>query len=155
MQKDCNFQNIYVFYKLFYKENPDFTKEETQAKIQAMFYILRYFSIDKTYDFNNIDKEMDIPFSSKLDCDLKNIISFKGDLLENETKISEFTKRKIEIIGKMVQNETKNKIGNLINFVINLYEEEQNKNNDNLLDLDEIAKTTGIELNDIIGNLNK
>lgn len=147
-------ENICELYKLFYNENPDFSSKEIDTKMQAMYYVLQYFYIDMTYAFDKALLNSAMPFSTKLQMDVERLTPFgKVEVRREDIKISEFNKRKIETIGGMVQKETQGQIENLISFVSTLYNEELEKRYQQTPDLDTIAKTTGIELEHILDNL--
>lgn len=109
-------------YKLFYQENPNFSKEETNTRFQTMFYILQEFSLFLGYIFVQPYEENVLPVSLDLEHEVERL-SPLGEIEVDLTKIKmdEQMKRKIETIGKFVRKYTQNKIDNLSKLAIILY----------------------------------
>lgn len=95
-------------YKLFYGENPDFSKEDINIKIQTMLSILAQFDISfGEYSFF-INERM--PESYAL-LQMVNRLSPLGEVtvIEDPVKLKETAKETIEIVGKTIREEIGNK----------------------------------------------
>ena len=140
-------QHICDVYKLFYGQNPNLTKKETEIRIQAMFYILNNFLLDFSYEFNTTFERTLFPYSLKLEQTIENLTPFgEIPIVESEIKIQDFYKRKIKMIGENVRNETKNEIIALMQFCKVLHEEEKELRYVNMADYNKISEKTELEL---------
>lgn len=115
-------KTIWLFYKAFYKENPDFSKKDTALKIQTMLCILLNFNITMGYGFDQILLDFNMPFSVALQCDLDRIIPL-GEVKEVEEIVPLTLKvtKEIESIGEFVRNYTNNDLNKLIKLSTIIY----------------------------------
>lgn len=121
-------------FKHFYKENPDFSNKDTKKRLQIMVYVLKSFNVINTlYAFANNKIEFEyfgkpfheayLPVSKELEICADNL-----DLVRNTPKGQEIpNKEKIEAIGALVMDATKNDINELIKLAIILYTDEEEK----------------------------
>lgn len=94
-------------YKLFYNENPDFSREDINLRMQTMILILNQFNEFMWYKFSMQDNKIE---SSKL-TDLVNELSPLGEITEVKDPIK-FDERKrtiIKIIGETLRKKVENK----------------------------------------------
>ncbi len=147
-------QHICDLYKLFYGQNPDFTKVETDTKTQAMFYILNYFCLDFSYDFDTPFEGSLFPCSLKLMQELKDLIPLgKMVIDEKEIKIQDFQKRQVKMIGEKVRKEIQNDIIALMQFCKVLHEDEKQLRYVEEADYNKIAESTELEIAEVLENI--
>lgn len=107
---------LIAIYKLFYNENPDFSKKETNIKTQAMMSILAQFGI-KIWEseFEIID---DMPQSPKL-LQIVNKLSSLGEIsvVDHPVKFYPDRERKIKIVMETIRESINDK-NNLYNTLI-------------------------------------
>lgn len=90
-------------YKIFYKENPDFSKEDINIKIQAMVSILSQFDIycgDYSFSFDGNMPESIALYAKVYDLFPLGEITVVDDPVELKTS----AKERIEIVGETVRN---------------------------------------------------
>lgn len=104
-------------YKLFYNENPDFSKEDIDVKIQNMFYILNSFDVHNKYSFTLDDDSL---ISYNLEALIKNLIPFGEVVIEN-ANLPENYQRKVKMIGELVREFTGNNSAKINEFGNLLY----------------------------------
>lgn len=140
-------------YKLFYNENPDFSKEDISAKIQDMCYILKHFGECNDYNFDKAYLEINRPVCLSLEMQIYHLIPF-GEIKVNESemKVSDGYKNKIKTIGEMVEKFTENNLNNLDKLCILLYENEILERY-NYFDLDKLAKKTRFTKEEVEENI--
>lgn len=95
-------------YKLFYNENPDFSDDDINIKVQAMAIILSFFNLPiGDYGFS-LNKEK-IPMSMSLYLQIYKLFPL-GEVNEviDPIKINDYNKRKIFIIGEEIRNSLNN-----------------------------------------------
>lgn len=108
IELDQNAKTIVEMYKLFYNENPDFSDENINLKIQTMLSILSKFLIsvdDYSFSFSSKRK---FPVSISLSNLIFELFPL-GEIMQiNEPiKIREDVKKKIIIIGEEIKNTIK------------------------------------------------
>lgn len=93
-------------YKLFYKENPDFSSKDINIKVQTMMSILAKFGItlDCDYSFSLMTK-LKMPFSLKLEEMVQKMYPL-GVVreVEDNIRLAEEPKKIIGIVGDSVRN---------------------------------------------------
>lgn len=89
-------------YKLFYKENPDFSKKDIHIKMQTMVSILAQFNICcGDYSFDIIEK---MPESLKLYQEISDLFPLgEVTVVDNPIQLKESAKEYIEIIGETIR----------------------------------------------------
>lgn len=98
-------------YRLFFQENPNFTKEEDRVKTYSMLALLEEFGVE-LYDDNNEELLFDFDygkiFSPKLSQKLYKLSSF-GEITEpiNENLLSTRVKTIIKIVSKKIRENMK------------------------------------------------
>ena len=95
---------IIELYKLFYNENPDFSKKDIYIRVQAMIFILAEYGItlDGDYGFSVYGEKM--PISLDLQQRVNRLYSLgKVSSIKNNIKINEQTKKVIKIIGDEIR----------------------------------------------------
>lgn len=102
---DTNDKALIEIYKLFYNENPNFSNNDINIKIQAMMSILAQFgiSLDCDYGFSLCEKEK-MPISLSLQQRINELYPF-GEVssLEDSIKLAEKPKRIIKIVGETIR----------------------------------------------------
>lgn len=97
-------------YKLFYDENPDFTKEDINIKVQTMICILAEFgiSLGDNYGFRICEKE-NMPLSLELQQRVNKLYPL-GEVssLEDSVKLAEEPKKIIKIVGETIRETISN-----------------------------------------------
>ncbi len=101
-----NDKALIEIYKLFYKENPDFSSRDINVKVQTMMSILAGFNVtlDCDYSFSLMTK-LKIPFSLKLEEMVQKMYPFGVvDEVQDNVKLAEEPKKTIEIVGDSVRD---------------------------------------------------
>lgn len=101
-----NDKALIEIYKLFYKENPDFSSKDINVKVQTMMSILAGFNVtlDCDYSFSLMTK-LKMPVSLKLEEMVKKMYPFGVvSEVEDNVKIAEEPKKIIEIVGDSVRD---------------------------------------------------
>ena len=100
-----NDKALIEIYKLFYKENPDFSSKNINVKVQTMMSILAGFNVtlDCDYSFSLMTK-LKMPFSLKLEEMVQKMYSFGVvDEVKDNVKLAEEPKKIIEIVGNSIR----------------------------------------------------
>ncbi len=91
-------------YRLFYKENPNFSDKNINIKIQTMMFILFYFGLPfrSDYGFHLLGSKK-IPISWSLSEDVKALLPL-GEVKDNNQliELSKDSKRRIEIVRNIL-----------------------------------------------------
>ena len=101
-----NEKELIEIYKLFYKENPDFSSKDIKVKVQTMMSILAEFGItlDCDYSFSLMTK-LKMPFSLKLEEMVQKMYPFGVvDEVQDNIKLAEEPKKIIGIVGDSVRD---------------------------------------------------
>ena len=101
-----NDKALIEIYKLFYKENPDFSSKDINVKVQTMMSILAGFNVtlDCDYSFSLMTK-LKMPVSLKLVEMVKKMYPFGVvSEVEDNVKLAEEPKKIIEIVGDSVRD---------------------------------------------------
>lgn len=101
-----NDKALIEIYKLFYKENPDFSSKDINVKVQTMMSILAEFGItlDCDYSFDLMEKKK-MPLSLKLEEMVQKMYPLGVvSEVEDNVKIAEEPKKIIEIVGDSVRD---------------------------------------------------
>ncbi len=101
-----NDKALIEIYKLFYKENPDFSSKDINVKVQTMMSILAEFGItlDCDYSFDLMVKKK-MPLSLKLEEMVQKMYPLGVvSEVEDNVKIAEEPKKIIEIVGDSVRD---------------------------------------------------
>ena len=99
-------KELIEIYKLFYKENPDFSSKDINVKVQTMMSILAEFGItlDCDYSFSLMTK-LKMPFSLKLEEMVKKMYPFGVvDEVQDNIKLAEEPRKIIGIVGDSVRD---------------------------------------------------
>lgn len=147
---------LWKLYKLFYKENPDFSKEDTRLKMQTMLCILLQFNISKGYYFDDKKEILGniMPFSKSLQYELDRIIPV-GEVKEMKDPIILFIgewNKKFEIIGEFVRNYTNNDLSKLIELSTIIHSSKYDLGSNT--NVDNVAKSSGYPISDVEESLN-
>lgn len=89
-------------YRLFYNENPDFSKKNISIKIQAMILILKNLGISLVEKYNFIIfRDGEYPHSLKLNQIIENLFPF-GEIenFDKTNKLDDKIQKKVRIMGK-------------------------------------------------------
>ena len=101
-----NDKELIEIYKLFYKENPDFSSKDINVKVQTMMSILAEFGItlDCDYAFDLIGKKK-MPLSLKLKEMVQKMYPF-GVVSEvkDNVKLAEEPRKIIEVVGDSIRD---------------------------------------------------
>ena len=101
-----NDKTLIEIYKLFYKENPDFSSKDINVKVQTMMSILAEFGItlDCDYTFDLIGKKK-MPVSLKLEEMVHKMypLGLVNEVKDN-VKLAEEPKKIIEIVGDSIRD---------------------------------------------------
>ena len=101
-------------YKLFYDENPDFSSEDIDIKVQMMMAILGVFGIylydnDTFYHTSVGCGKNSIPFSSELEQIVYNLYPLgKVDSDGMDIKLAKEPKQIVKVVGETIRDEIKN-----------------------------------------------
>lgn len=101
-----NDKALIEIYKLFYKENPDFSSKDINVKVQTMMSILAEFNVtlDCDYSFSLMTK-LKMPVSLKLEEMVQKMYPLGVvSEVEDNVKIAEEPKKIIEIVGDSVRD---------------------------------------------------
>lgn len=101
-----NDKALIEIYKLFYKENPDFSSKDINIKVQTMMSILAGFNVtlDCDYSFSLMTK-LKMPFSLKLEEMVQKMYPFGVvDEVKDNVKLAEEPKKIIEIVGNSIRD---------------------------------------------------
>lgn len=101
-----NDKALIEIYKLFYKENPDFSSKDINVKVQTMMSILAEFNVtlDCDYSFSLMTK-LKMPLSLKLEEMVQKMYPLGVvSEVEDNVKIAEEPKKIIEIVGDSVRD---------------------------------------------------
>ena len=101
-----NDKALIEIYKLFYKENPDFSSKDINVKVQTMMSILAEFGItlDCDYSFDLMVKKK-MPLSLKLEEMVQKMYPLGVvSEVEDNVKVAEEPKKIIEIVGDSVRD---------------------------------------------------
>ena len=101
-----NDKALIEIYKLFYKENPDFSSKDINVKVQTMMSILAEFGItlDCDYSFSLMTK-LKMPFSLKLEEMVQKMYPFGVvDEVQDNIKLAEEPKKIIRIVGDSIRD---------------------------------------------------
>lgn len=101
-----NDKALIEIYKLFYKENPDFSGKDINIKVQTMMSILAGFNVtlDCDYSFSLMTK-LKMPFSLKLEEMVQKMYPFGVvDEVKDNVKLAEEPKKIIEIVGNSIRD---------------------------------------------------
>lgn len=103
-------------YKIFYKENPDFSSKYINIKVQAMMSILSEHGItlNRDYGFAILSKSK-MPISVVLSEMVNNLVALgEIDSISEKVKLSSEAIRIIDSVGKIVREYSKGQIENII-----------------------------------------
>lgn len=101
-----NDKALIEIYKLFYKEDPDFSSKDIKVKVQTMMSILAEFGItlDCDYSFSLMTK-LKMPFSLKLEEMVQKMYPFGVvDEVQDNIKLAEEPKKIIRIVGDSIRD---------------------------------------------------
>ena len=101
-----NEKELIEIYKLFYKEDPDFSSKDINVKVQTMMSILAEFGItlDCDYSFSLMTK-LKMPFSLKLEEMVQKMYPFGVvDEVQDNIKLAEEPKKIIKIVGDSIRD---------------------------------------------------
>ena len=101
-----NDKALIEIYKLFYKENPDFSSEDINVKVQTMMSILSEFgiTIDCDYAFY-LKKKKKMPMSLKLKEMVKKMYPFGVvNEVKDNIKLADESRKIIEIVGDSIMD---------------------------------------------------
>lgn len=96
---------LYEIYKLFYKENPDFSSKDINVKVQVMLSILSSYNVtlNAAYGFRKYSVS-EFPYSLYLDVMLKNLNPFGlVETVDNPVILSEEVKNTVKAVGEVVR----------------------------------------------------
>ena len=139
-------------YKLFYKENPDFSSKDINVKVQTMMSILAGFNVtlDCDYSFSLMTK-LKMPFSLKLEEMVQKMYSFGVvDEVKDNVKLAEEPKKIIEIVGNSIResiSDEDNMNEALITISKVIHASRYNLSSD--VDISEIAEFTNRSVDDV------
>lgn len=145
-------KELIEIYKLFYKENPDFSSKDINVKVQTMMSILAEFGVTLDFDYAFcLWAKVKMPVSLKLEEMVQKMYPLGVvDEVEDNVKLAEEPKKIIEIVGDSVRdaihdeediNETLITISNVI------HASRYNLSSD--ADISEIAEFTNRSVDDV------
>lgn len=113
-------------YQMFFGENPDFSKEETVARIQSMMFILRKYDISlPTLDSFYMDGIQEYPISENIRTIIERLVPFgeidryRGDQVRFMPKVNNDIFKIGELINEFCSNyEEKDKVLNNISSIL-------------------------------------
>lgn len=101
-----NSKKLIEIYKLFYNENPNFTEENINIRVQTMMSILQEFGFGNDYTFHLLKV---MPISLSLKQEVNNLFPF-GEVIEIDEPIvlAKEPKNIIKIVGECIREEISN-----------------------------------------------
>lgn len=109
IELDRDSKAVVEIYKLFYNENPNFSDENINIKVQSMMSILAEFGISLGEDYSFVamslgDSFMRMPFSLNLFSLVKKLYPFgEIDFVADPVKLADYPKKVIKIVGDAVR----------------------------------------------------
>lgn len=94
-------------YKLFYKENPDFSSKDINVKVQTMMSILAEFGITLDFDYAFcLWAKVKMPVSSKIEEMVQKMypLGLVSEVKDN-VKLAEEPRKIIEVVGDSIRDE--------------------------------------------------
>ena len=106
-------------YRAFYKENPDFTAENINLRIQTMMSILSAYNITICdYDSSSDFREKEYPESLHLLITVNSLFPY-GEICDEKIKLDDKNKRIIESVGESIRNSVEDE-SELDNTLVNI-----------------------------------
>lgn len=105
IELDRNSKQIIEIYKLFYDENPDFSKKNINIKVQTMLSILIEFgiSLEGDYGFQLLGKDK-MPISLELQQQVNKLFPLgEVTFIDDPIPLSKESKRTIKIVGECIR----------------------------------------------------
>lgn len=115
LELDKETKMLLEYYKLFYKEIPDFMDKNVNFKFQTMMVILKNFGVILSDNYSNYSISdnfgISIPSSYALAHSTKNLFAFEDiSEMDSSVKLDKKTKEIIKIIGSEVKANTSNDV---------------------------------------------
>ena len=101
-----NDKALIEIYKLFYKENPDFSSKDINVKVQTMMSILAGFGVTLDFDYSfNLMGKVKMPVSLKLEEMVQKMYPFGVvDEVQDNVKLAEEPRKIIGIVGDSIRD---------------------------------------------------
>lgn len=101
---DENDKTIIEIYKLFYGENPNFSDDDIETKIQSMLSILSGFGISLNFDYSFNLNDDNIPMSLVLKQKINRLCSY-GKIDEvDDVNLNKESQKTIKSVGETIRN---------------------------------------------------
>lgn len=155
IQIDARGKRICELYKSFYGENPNFSDKDINTKIQMMVCILNVYDITDDYIFNICTYEnQSIAISEDLTMNIERLKPLGEINILDNLDASDYTNRRIKIIGNLVKEYTQNGTNNMAKLITILYTKKQYERVNHLVENDKNAllsfsQTSGHSLEDV------